>query len=96
MASLADDRPAIGGHGFGNLLFHGMAEGVVGAQQVPAVTAFGDDRLGRTVGDRVGVVNVVNVIGRAVFVGQAGRRRCRDNGEAVFFFHQTGHGDGHR
>ena len=73
VAHLSDDLAAGGLDHVGRVGFERVAERVVGGQEEPGVAAGLHDRLARAVGQREGVVGVVDRVRVAVLVGQAGR-----------------------
>mmetsp|Transcript_57663 Transcript_57663/g.135758 ORF Transcript_57663/g.135758 Transcript_57663/m.135758 type:complete len:322 (+) Transcript_57663:950-1915(+) len=83
-AGLGDDGLGVG--------LQGLAEGVVGGQEIPALaTGLGDCRAG-AVGQGHGVVGVVDGVGRAVGIGE-GRAAGADCDEGLFLFgRDRGHG----
>ncbi|MNF61804.1 hypothetical protein D3C84_434660 [compost metagenome] len=94
VAGLADDLAAGGGDRALHVGLHGVAECVVGREDEPLVATFLDDGPGRAIGHRVGVVHPVDVVGRAVLVGDGRRRGDRHQAEPVGLLQDAGHGDG--
>ncbi|MCY1538409.1 hypothetical protein D9M68_739460 [compost metagenome] len=63
-------------HDLGRVGFQGLAEGVVGGQEVPALVATADHGRAGALGERDGVVGVVHGVGRALFIGEHRRGRA--------------------
>ena len=80
-------------HG-GGVAFQRVAKGVVGRQEVPVLVAGLDQRVAGHLGQGHGVVGVVHGVGRAVFIGQAGRACAHDDEGALLFRGNFGHGQG--
>src|SRR5919109_1281812 len=68
---------AIGLNYCGSILLEGMAKGIVGGDEEPAVSAGLDNRFSGSVGERPCVVSPVNSIGRTFVTG---KRRARGAG----------------
>jgi hypothetical protein len=68
---------------------------VVDREEVPALVAFGDQRLGKSRGIRIGIVNPLDAIGRALLAGQFGRRRGREQRDLVLLLGERLHGERH-
>ncbi len=62
MADLADDAAALAFHHLGDVVFHSVAEGIVGGEDVPALAPIGEYGLGRAIGQRVGIVGPVDMV----------------------------------
>ena len=96
MANAANHFTAVGFHNAGNVRFHGMAEGVIGGQDEPGFAAFLHDRCRGTDGQRVGVIDIVDMVRRAMLVGDAGCGRAGYDAQLVVLFQNLGGRDGHR
>ncbi len=96
MAHAADDLAAVLLHHLGHVALQGVAEGVVGGEHEPGIAALLHHRLGGAVGQRVGVIDPVDVVRRAVLVGDAGGGGTGDDAQAVVLLDHLGGGDGDR
>src|SRR5690554_1731235 len=96
MAHTADHLAAVLFHHLGHVSFEGMSESVVGGQHEPAVTTLIDDGSGGAVGQRIGIRGPVDVVRRAVFVGDTRRRCTVDDAQTIILFNYTSRGDNHR
>ncbi len=83
-------------HHTGYVAFQGVTEGIVSGQDKPALATFFNHRACRTVGQRIGVIHVVDVVRRAVLVGNTGRGRTGDDTQFVVFFQDVADGNGDR
>ncbi|MNS80053.1 hypothetical protein D3C72_1137200 [compost metagenome] len=81
-------------HDLGRVGFQGLAEGVVGGQEVPALVATADHGRAGALGERDGVVGVVHGVGRALFVGERRAARAVHDEDALLLLRHLGHGQG--
>ena len=96
MAHRAGHRAAAGLDDVGRILLERMAEGIVGGQEEPALAALLDDGVAGAVGERIGVVGVVDGIGVAVLVGQARAGGADVDQDALLLARHLADGDGDR
>src|SRR5690554_3417400 len=96
MAHTADHLAAVLFHHLGHVSFEGMSESVVGGQHEPAVTTLIDDGSGGAVGQRIGIIGPVDMVRRAVLVGDTRRRCIVDDTQTIILFNYTSRGDNYR
>ncbi|MNF42626.1 hypothetical protein D3C84_236840 [compost metagenome] len=94
--NLADHLAAIRFDDLADVRFHRVTEGIVGGEDEPVLAAVGEHRLGGAVGQGVGVVGPVDVVGRAVFIGQAGGRRAGNQRQFPGLLHHLARRQHHR
>ncbi len=70
MPHRAEHLPAIRLHHIRRVLFQRLAERVVGREEVPRLAALLRHGQSGAVGERDGIVSVMNRVGRALLVGQ--------------------------
>src|SRR5215470_3502219 len=95
MQDRAFDFATGGLHGFRRIVLQGMAEGVIGSDEEPAVAAMLNYRAAGHATGRIGVINVMNGIGVAIFVGESSAAGIVDHEEPVFLVGNFAHRDGH-